>query len=282
VAEDAIAAWHEHMAAGDFEAAWRISDRVPPRIWRGTPLAGKRVLIRCENGLGDTIQFIRYAALLRDAGSRVTVAPQANLASLMPYVDGLSPGVEHEVEIECTELPYAFRTTIETVPNRPYINFPFTPVPRNGRRRVGLVWASGVYNPCRSVPLQTLAPLGSVAGVEWVSVQHGPGVQEAWRYGAPLGIDESPAPENDDALATARQIADLDLVITVDTMVAHLAGALRKPVWTLLPFEADWRWLRDRDDSPWYPTMRLFRQRRAGCWDDAVARIVSALGEVRQ
>src|SRR5579884_3229320 len=117
------------MAAGDFEAAWRISDRVPPRIWRGTPLAGKRVLIRCENGLGDTIQFIRYAALLRDLGSRVAVAAQPNLVSLLEYADGLAAVDQnrYEVAVEVTELPYAFRTTLTSVPHRPYLRLPFAP-----------------------------------------------------------------------------------------------------------------------------------------------------------
>jgi hypothetical protein len=228
VVEDVLAAWHEHMAAGDFEAAWRISDRVPPRVWRGAPLAGRRVLIRCENGLGDTIQFIRYAGLLRDSGSRVSVAAQPNLASLMSYVDGVSCGFDHDLEIECTELPYAFRTTLAAIPNRRYIQL--APGSRNGRFRVGLVWASGEYDPRRSVPLGVLARLGRVRGIEWVSLQHGSAVHDTLRHGAPLGLDSIRPPDNDDALVTARQILDLDLIITVDTMVAHLAGALMKPV----------------------------------------------------
>lgn len=283
VDHDPHMAWHEYMSAGDFEAAWRICDRVPPPVWRGKPLANSAVLIRCENGLGDTIQFLRYARVLQRSGCRVTVAPQPNLASLVGYADGIDAVIAnqdatgYDVEIECTELPYALRTTLSNIPDERYIRLPFPPAPGDGRLRIGLVWRSGIYDPRRSVSLRLLAPLAAASQTSWVSLQHGPGLEELRACGSPFGLETSPHPASDDALLTARQILSLDLVITVDTLVAHLAGTLGVPVWTMLPYEADWRWLRSREDSPWYPTMRLFRQDRPGDWTGVVARVKTAL-----
>ena len=277
---EALELWREYMLAGDFEAAWRVSDEVRPAVWNGAPLHGKTVLVRCENGLGDTIQFMRYAPMLRRICAGLAVDVQPNLRSLLQFVAGVHPEpiAAPEVEIECTELPYAFRSTLATIPAEvPYIHVPRPRGFRNGCRRVGLVWASGPWNPDRSIPLESFAPLGEIPGVAWVPLQHGPACSDLTRADGLLNFTTLRPPCDDDALRTAREILALDLVITVDTMVAHLAGALGKPVWTLLPYEADWRWMRHRDDSPWYPTMRLFRQQYPGDWPGVIERVKEAL-----
>lgn len=288
--EDALERWMCHMLLGDFESAWRSTDRLqqygPPEcrlLWNGASFDGADVVIRCEHGLGDTLQFIRYAALLRPRCRTITVAAQPDLISLlrtMPEIDRVSaPGeasLANGVAIECMEMAYAFRTTLETIPARvPYLGAELLRTPGNGPLRVGLVWASGLWNPDRSIPLEKLAPLAAIPNLAFFSLQHGP----AWREAlcSPLPFVNPAEPVDSQACTTAAQIAALDLVITVDTMVAHLSGALGQPVWVLLPYAADWRWLLAREDSPWYPTMRLFRQASPGNWNEVVQRLCRAL-----
>lgn len=280
-----LESWREYMRDGEFERAWEISDRVRPAVWDGSDLRGKSVLVRCDRGLGDAIQFLRYVPMLRQSCPSVTVQAPPDLLSTVRTIRGVDRVIPYgdadgccEAAIESTELPYAFRTQLATIPAQvPYIEASPRLGCRNGVMRVGVVWAAGPWDPRRSIPLAAFAPLGRIPGISWTALQHGPALRQARAYGAALGIEAIKKPENDEVLETARTIAGLDLVITVDTMVAHLAGALARPVWTLLPVHADWRWLRERDDSPWYPTMRLFRQRRPGDWKDVIDRVGEAL-----
>lgn len=267
--------WVERMRRGDFAAAWEISDRVlqgrrgrtPSRLprheqwlWDGRPLSGRRVLVHCYHGLGDTLQFLRYVPLL-DAD--VTLWAQPVLLPLLPgpvlpLHEG-DPGVERDVDVEIMELPHVFRTTLETIPREvPYLYVHPAPLARDERLQVGLVWGAGEWDDRRSISPAELEILAGMEGVRWHALQRGPALRDRPRWARVSGCD--------DVLQTARVMKALDLVITVDSMPAHLAGALGVPVWTLLPREPDWRWLVDREDSPWYPTMRLFRQERAGEW----------------
>lgn len=288
--------WMEHMRRGEMEAAWRVSDGVIaarggadvshlPRheqpVWDGTPLEGKRVLVRCYHGLGDTLQFIRYAPLLRRVAREVVVWAQPALLRLVATVDGVdrvlplhdgAPDVDYDVEVEVMELPHVFRSTLATLPaDVPYLQVP----PRergdeDGRLDVGLVWQAGGWDLRRSVPADALAPLAEVEGVALHALQRGPALAEM-----PPGLARDAG--SDDAWEAARTMRSLDLVVSVDSMPAHLAGALGVPTWALLHADPDWRWMRDRDDSPWYPTMRLFRQERDGDWAGVVARVAEAL-----
>lgn len=288
-------AWLRHMRRGDFAAAWAFSDAVLrsrvgapcwhlPRhlqyVWDGTPLDGRRVLVRCYHGLGDTIQFSRYLPLVEAVASEVIVWAQPKLIPLLstmrggwrylPLHDG-TPEVSFDVDVELMELPHVFRTTLATVPAEiPYLHVDPAPLPRDGRLAVGLVWRGGGWDERRSIPFPLLAPLTAVPGVAWHVFQQGPALAE-WggRFGSLPGAC--------DLFAEARVVRALDLMISVDTMAAHLAGALGVPVWNLLQREADWRWMEDRDDSPWYPTMRLFRQERDGEWALVVARVAAEL-----
>jgi hypothetical protein len=277
--------WIEAMRSGDFAAAWKISDRLLltrgaedqfqlPRwrqsIWDGSDVAGKRVLVRCYHGLGDTIHFIRYAALLKKIAAEVIVWVQPSLIPLLRGVAGIgrmlplhdgSPDVEYDVDIELSELPHLFRTTLENIPAEvPYVFVDPAVLASDGRMRVGLIWRSGDWDERRSIPFSQVQRLSQVAGVEWHILQREP-LAAGWD--GKLGVISG----GDNPLSDARVMRALDLVISVDTMTAHLAGALGVNTWTLLPSDADWRWMRERSDSPWYPTMRLFRQPAPGRWD---------------
>jgi len=277
--------WIEAMRSGDFAAAWKISDRLLltrgaedqfqlPRwrqsIWDGSDVAGKRVLVRCYHGLGDTIHFIRYAALLKKIAAEVIVWVQPSLIPLLRDVAGIdrmlplhdgSPDVEYDVDIELSELPHLFRTTLEKIPAEvPYVLVDPAVLASDGRMRVGLIWRSGDWDERRSIPFSQVQRLSQVAGVEWHILQREP-LAAGWD--GKLGVISG----GDNPLSDARVMRALDLVISVDTMTAHLAGALGVNTWTLLPTDADWRWMRERSDSPWYPTMRLFRQPAPGRWD---------------
>jgi hypothetical protein len=290
--------WELLMRGGDFAAAWRVCDRVLrerrgtpcdtlPRhlqwVWDGSPLDGRDVLVRCYHGLGDTIQFARYLPLLRARAARLTAWVQPALLPLiqsmntcdavLPLHDG-APAVEYEIDVEIMELPHVFRTTVATLPNRvPYLHVTPLPLRRPFRRpAVGLVWSAGSWNALRSIPPALLAPLFEL-DVEWYALQGGVTTHD-------LATIPATSIGRDDIVEAARAMRSLDLVITVDSMPAHLAGALGVPVWTLLPCEADWRWMNERDDSPWYPTMRLFRQERPHDWQDVIARVRHALVEM--
>ncbi len=317
--------WTHAMRCGNFEEAWRISDAVLSRragvpcfhlprheqyLWNGESLAGKRVLVRCYHGLGDTIQFIRFVAPLRKITREVIVWAQpalipllrsaAGIDRLLPLHDGV-PDASWDTDVELMELPHVFRTTLDTLPcSVPYLaigdgtapaahdaprpchspnhanNDPRAVLernrPRGTRLRVGLVWQSGGWDDRRSLPTAKLAPLIQVGGIEWVALQQGPALDE---WPAKWGRIAS----TNNVIELARRMRDLDLVLSVDSFPAHLAGALAVPTWTLLHSDPDWRWMLGRNDSPWYPGMRLWRQERAGEWGPVIARIAQALGE---
>ena len=288
------------MRRGEFAEAWQHSDanlaaragqpchhwpRHLQYVWDGRPLAGRRVLVRCYHGLGDTIQFIRYLPLLRALAAETSVwaqpellpllATAAGIDRLLPLHDG-APEVAYDADVEIMELPHLFRTTLATIPAAvPYLHVPARPLAAApGQLKVGLVWQAGGWDARRSVPFGLLAPLAAVPGVQLIILQAN-ALGAGWRPG--LGIN----PGEFDLYEYARVLRGLDLLITVDSMPAHLAGALGVPVWTLLHAEADWRWLHPgRPDSPWYPTMRLFWQAQPGEWAPVVARVQTELAHV--
>jgi Glycosyltransferase family 9 (heptosyltransferase) len=290
--------WMDYMRQGEFEAAWVISDAVLrlragvpcwhlPRhlqhVWDGTPLAGRHVLVRCYHGLGDTIQFIRYMPRLKALATAVTVWAQPALLPLLRTMQGIdrllplhdeTPDVAYDVDVEVMELPHVFRTTLATIPAEiPYFHVEPAPLPRQRQLAVGIAWRAGEWDARRSIPFSLLTPLWDVPGITWYVLQRGPGLAER-RAGC--GI----LPRTGNLLEEARLIRALDLVISVDTMPAHLAGALGMPVWVLLPAQADWRWMNGRDYSPWYPSMWLCRQARGGAWKPVITRVAAALARL--
>ena len=305
--EPACAEAHWNLAlalllAGEFREGWqeyqwrwrRDSFTSPPRgfsqpCWDGSPLAGRRILVHGEQGLGDTIQFLRYLPLVAAAGGSVLAECQS--ASLLPLVQRV-PGVgavftmgeplpPFDLQVPLLSLPYLFGTTLENIPPQlPYLSAPperiaawRTRLAGSDGFKVGIVWGGKpVPDPFRSCTLEALARLGGIPGVILYSLQLGEAAAQAAAPPAGLELVDLTG-EISDFGDTAALVSLLDLVISVDTSVAHLAGALGKPVWVLLPFCPDWRWLLDRDDSPWYPTARLFRQPGIGDWDSVIGQV---------
>jgi hypothetical protein len=296
--------WVAAISAGHFAKAWEISDDYlrkrlagngPPdgtnelqQIWRGEPLAGKRVLVRCHHGLGDTVQFIRFAEPLRRIARKVTVLAQGELLPLVATASGIDralplqrpdPQLTFDADVEVMELPHALRADRHMIRGRfPYLFPPDCGPPprwtsRTGRRRVGIVWRAGAWDENRSLPAALLSPLSEVSEIELFSLQRGPAAEQAARIPA---IDLG----SDDVAATAATLLRLDLLISVDTFVAHLAGALGVPVWLLLQRHCDWRWMGGRADSVWYPTMRLFRQAEQNNWPPVIAAVAAALERI--
>jgi Flp pilus assembly protein TadD len=288
----------------DYEWRWRHGAQLRNRArfaqppWLGTAaLAGKTIALYGEQGLGDTLQFCRYVRLVAQLGAKVILEVPAALANLLTSLDGVATLVTHgeplpAVDYHCPlmSLPLAFGTTVSTIPAKvPYLKSDGNKVSawreRLGEKRklrVGLVWSGGFrsqqpehwgVNSRRNIPLAQLAPLQHPA-VEFLSLQKGqPAESElaqllSRHWNGPPLIDFTE--QLHDFSDTAALIENLDLVISVDTSTAHLAGALGKPVWIMNRFDSCWRWLLDRTDSPWYPTARLYRQQRAGDWDGVV------------
>lgn len=280
--------WDCHMLSGNLELAWQESDLIaargnpdPHRFWDGQPFADRRVLIRCLHGLGDTIQFIRYAPLIRERARTVSIEAQPTLKSLLEQariadrvITWGEPEPDWDQQVEIIELPRIFRTTVPSVPNRvPYLTVPCDrrlDIQQGTQLRVGLVWGCSGFNPERSIRLNDLAKLLAVPGAAFFSLQAGPQQAELNSSLRPIVNLYSGSAC---ILPVAETLMTLDLLITVDTMMAHLAGAMGRPVWTLLPYRCDWRWMMKRQDSPWYPTMRLFRQKRPGDWRPVIREV---------
>lgn len=285
------------------QLAERLASQLPCPRWQGEDLQGRSLLIAIEAGHGDMIQFCRYARLAKNAGARrVAVLCHPALANLFATLDGCDlaihldqslPDADFDFWTPPLSLPYHFATRLDTIPAAlPYLH----PDPERAAHwaqvldhpssalKVGLVWkgnANFENDTERSLPsLATLSVLGSVPDVHFFSLQKGAGEDEANTPPPGLQLTQLGGQLKDFA-DTAALIASLDLVISVDTAVAHLAGALGKPCWLLLPwYLTDWRWLKDREDSPWYPgVMRLFRQTAMGNWTPVVDRLAQALRE---
>jgi tetratricopeptide (TPR) repeat protein len=283
-----------------YESRWSRKQDTPPLVfvqpkWNGESLVGKRILLHPEQGFGDTIQFIRYAPLITERGGNVAVLTHPELYRLLKNMDGVEQVLQSgetppSFDFHCPimTLPLMFGTRLESVPaNVPYLK-PDPKVaaawkerlgPSNGRLRVGLVWAGRPEHKNdrnRSMSLAKLAPLAAVKNVTFYSLQKGPASAQAATPPAGMELIDFTSELNDFA-DTAALISQLDLVIAVDTAVVHLTGAIGKPAWVLLPVVPDWRWLLDRDDNPWYPKTRLFRQKNFGDWEEVVQRVAAAL-----
>lgn len=294
---------HVLLALGDLrrgfaEAEWRLrkADAPPPPaggppLWDGAPLDGRRILLTAEQGIGDVIHFARFAAVVASRGGRVVLECHPGLERVMATV----PGVESRVTIgrppppvDCCapllSVPFLLGLDWDGVPVAPYLGVPpgAAPPPEIAAAdglKIGIVWSGNpefLENRDRAVPLPALAPLAAVEGVRLFSLQKGGPAEALARADAPAGIVDL-GPRLSDFADTAAAIAALDLVISADTSVPNLAGAMGAPTWTLLGYHCDWRWMRDREDCPWYPSMRLFRQPERGDWTTPVARLADAL-----
>lgn len=307
-----------HLLKGEFEQGWneyrwrwRVGDLFRPKInapvWDGSGLNGKSIVLTAEQGLGDTLHFVRFASVLREMGARTTVYCQPALLALLQqsknlgaiYPDNLP--LNQKVDFQCSLLDVADILGIDEskIPaETPYIHPSSNLVEywRNqlnqareqlgGKFRVGISWQGNPDHQAdafRSFPLKQFEPLAAITGVNLISLQAGHGMEQLskWKGGSPIRylgdqIDKSSGAFMD----TAAIMKSLDLVITTDTALAHLAGAIGVPTWVVLGYTPDWRWLLDRSDSPWYPSLRLFRQPKIGDWDSAFKEVEAALKEL--
>ncbi len=298
------------LSRGEFRAGWEkyeyrwdtieyagVRPSYPRPLWRGeTNVSGKTIFLCAEQGMGDTIQFVRYAPLVAALGAKVLVGVHPPLVSLLSTVPGVSQVIadggtlpHFDLYTPLLSLPLAFRTELANIPSRvPYIRADEERIakwrermPQNGRLRIGICWAGTGRHPNnrnRSIPLERFARILSVSGVDFVCLQ-----KDVTNADAAIlsghGVTHF-ANEFDDFADTAAVATMLDLVIAVDTSVAHLAGAMGKAVAVLIPFAPDFRWMLDRTDSPWYPTMRLFRQSAIGDWETPLERLRQELSAV--
>jgi len=295
--------WPEHEWRSRAADAERFNIAVPH--WQGEPLADKTILLIGEQGLGDVLQMVRYAALVKQRGATVWLQSAETLFPLLRETRGIdrliSPSdparQSADFHIGLFSLPTIFETTLETIPARePYVFADRQRVERwretlnggpgrtgDGRRKVGIAWQGNpkfAGDRYRSVPLRELAPLAAVSDVRLIALQKNHGLEQLTEQTQPFAVEQlGPTLDNEGHafVDTAAVMMSLDLVVTTDTAIAHLAGALGVPVWVALQETPNWRWLIDREDSPWYPTMRLFRQQKLGQWSPVFERIAEEL-----
>jgi Flp pilus assembly protein TadD len=296
----ALYEWRWCMA-GWLQSRRRLKRNYTSPLWLGdADLEGKTLLVYAEQGLGDTFQFCRYVDLAARSAAKVIVEVPPGLVGLMTTLSAASQVIsdedklpDHDLRCPMMSMPLAFGTTMESIPaDVPYLRA--DPIlastwrdrlPALPGRRIGLVWGAGTrvgdselvsIEQRKSLPLLTLAPLASVAGCSFVSLQLGPPAAQV--ASAPPGMNlYDPTGDIRDFADTAALMENMDLIISVCTSTAHLAGALGRPVWLLNRFDTDWRWFLDREDSPWYPTMRIFRQPAPGDWASVSRSVTQAL-----
>jgi tetratricopeptide (TPR) repeat protein len=292
-----------------YEARWHFREvHRSPRVfsqprWQGEALDGRRILLYAEQGLGDTIQFCRYTTLVAARGGVVILQVQEPVERLVASLPAVRAGLaetarlgaklpEFDVECPLMSLPAVFGSTVETVPwpgaylgadaDLAFEKRRQTPCVRPDQTqplRVGVAWAGNPRYRAdhrRSIELKTLLPLLRVPGITWISLQKGPAAEQLAALPGDVFVWDGSSLDRDLA-ETAAMISTLDLVVTSDTSIAHLAGAMGKPVWILLPHLADWRWMQETETTPWYPTARLLRQREPGDWAGVVARVVGEI-----
>jgi Flp pilus assembly protein TadD len=284
-----------------FEARWRVSDPIRPLLnlplplWRGEPLEGRRILVFEEQGLGDTVQFCRLLPVLQHRGARVTFVTRASMVAFVRSLVGTldvradCPAEPFDYQCPLMSLPLGLGLTLDTIPaETPYLFSDAARVRRWRERlgshgfKIGIAWAGSESGASmkKAFALADLRGLAQIPGVRLVCLQKGRGAEEA--RDPPDGLQVETLGEDFDAgpdafLDTAAAMQSLDLIVSADTSIAHVAGALGRPVWVALPYVADWRWLLERADTPWYPTMRLFRQKARDDWSGVFAAIEAAL-----
>lgn len=279
------------------QAVWQWNREFPGKpVWDGGPLAGKTIFVHFEQGLGDSFQFVRYLALLKDQGARTIFEGQPVLKQILSGVPGIDvlvakgePLPEFDCCVSLMSLPFRCGTTLRTIPSGvPYLR----PDPervahwdrrvaehsRPGDFRVGIQWRADGDN--RSIPLEHFGHLARLPGLRLYSLQQVVGLDQLERLGSRLGIVSLPGRRDgaEGFVDTAAIVASMDLIVACDSVVGNLAGAMGRPVFLALPWLADWRWMRLPDRTPWYPATRLFRMARRNDWDGVLARIA---GEVR-
>jgi hypothetical protein len=278
---------------------WRthgIKTRVfPEPEWRGEPVPGGTLFLHAEQGFGDAIHYVRFVPQVRERAAKVILECRPELKTIFTRCAGADVVIAHGETIppfdyytSLASLPGLLGVTLATIPNQvPYLKIAadgqLPPAPA-GQLKAGVVWAGDPLhhnNAARSLRLEQFAPILQVPGIAFYSLQVPVPAPDETLFRSMSNLRDLGG-QFKSFLETAAAVAELDLIIAVDTSVAHLAGALAKPVWTLVPLAPDWRWLLDREDTPWYPTMRLFRQKQRGEWQPVIARVAEELGRVAE
>ncbi|QGJ68963.1 Hypothetical protein PBC10988_6280 [Planctomycetales bacterium 10988] len=301
------------LARGNYEQGWeeyrwrwKCTDlqrpKLPGKEWHGEDLQDKKILVHTEQGSGDILQFARFLPLLKEQGARIfLMAPPAlvpllrTLSVVEEFIQIDAPLPEYDYFSALLDLPAALNTTLQSIPaSFPYLHAEAERVTRwkewlesNWELkgfRIGIAWRGSKGNwgdRFRSLPLELFAPIAAIPGVRLLSLQKGEGLEQLHRLGGKFRVkslhDRLDPPSEGAFLDTAALMQSLDLIVTCDTSIVHLAGALGKPVWLLLPTFSDWRWMMDREDSPWYPHARLFRQKNFGDWEPVISRVVQGI-----
>jgi len=290
--------WAAYESRFDMAAYKTNVKNVHERLWDGGPLQGRRLLIHVEQGFGDTLEFVRYVPLVRKrAGDgKILLLCEPELFRILETLEGVDEfyqlrsdaSITYDLQVPLLSLPHRFGTTLESIPNKtPYLKAPGGTRAKIRRRKetrlaVAFVWAGRPTHSddrFRSSAVNWFSTLFDIEGVDFYSIQWGPRAAELEPHLKQSNV-HSMTDKLTDFAETAAIIDQVDLVISIDTSVAHLAGALGKPVWTILPFGGEWRWLFRREDTPWYPNMRLFRQRILGDWRPVFLRIRAALTQM--
>ena len=286
----------------EYEWRWKLKGHRASNIsgprWDGSDISGQTILLHAEQAFGDTIQFIRYATLVAECGAKVIVQAPKELVRLLGNVHGIEEVVAYgkqlpEFDLHCPllSLPLVFGTDLGSIPAQiPYINVNASLSQKwrdrlqcdSSRLKIGLVWTGRIKaerERRRSCTPDLFSSLTQFEDTTFYSLHKGEGIQQANALPKDIKLVDY-TEELNDFLDTAALAVNLDLIISIDTAVAHLAGALGRPVWTMLPYVPDWRWMLDRRDSPWYPTMRLFRQPSSGNWEAAISDVARELDDL--
>lgn len=300
------------LALGDYKRGWQeyewrfkrsgSGNVYPHRLrtprWRGDDYEGLRLLVHCEQGMGDALQFMRYLPLAKERGGTLileTHAPLAPLLKALPQVDETvffdpqrAPDIQHDLHIPLLSLPGLFDTGADTIPCAiPYIRIepgkaaPWRTYLKKDHVNIGLVWASSDLNPKRNLPIDTCSSWFQHPGLHFIGLQKGAAAGQLMRLKGKASSCVELGRHLRNFHDTAAVMSHLDLMISVDTAAAHLAGAMGVPLWVLLPFNADWRWPALGRTSPWYPSARLFRQTCCGDWKDVIDEVADILADIQ-
>jgi tetratricopeptide (TPR) repeat protein len=287
--------WKEYEWRFKYSAAHRVyPHRLSSPRWQGQDFHGRRLLVHCEQGMGDVLQFCRYLPMVKQKGGTVILEvhkPLARLFNNLPLADEVVsfdpkqlPSTGHDLHIPLLSLPLVFSDKLTSIPDAfPYLHIDLTmgrsmkDTVMEGRINIGLVWASSALNPHRNLPIEKCGAWFQNPRLHFVSLQVGKEEERLKILPQGLASIARLGGELDDFFDTASAMADLDLVICVDTAAAHLAGALGKPLWVLLPYDADWRWPRSGAKCVWYPQAKVFRQTRMDDWESVISEVTIAL-----
>ncbi len=297
-----------YLCQGEFAKGWddyqwrlktektKFTLRYDKPWWQGENFGGKTLLVQAEQGFGDSIQFVRYMPMVKERGGRVILAEKPELLNLFENLNDIDDlvsirklmegKVSYDLYVTLLTLPAIFDTKIDTIPARiPYLWAKASKVTDWRKKietdalKVGIVWAGNpehLNDHNRSCALKNFTRLAKIKNVKIFSLQKGPGIKQIKDWSADMELINL-GQKFEDFTDTAAAIENMDLIISVDTSVIHLAGAMGKTTWALIPYESDWRWMLNREDSPWYPTIRQFRQKEYGNWEELFARVAKQL-----